>query len=651
MFEAGTIIGDKYEIIKEIGRGGMSVVYMAGDINIGKLWAIKVADLRGKADSAFMLQRFRDETDILKRVDHPVLPRIVDIIYQDNTICVVMDYIEGESLDKLVERKGSISQERVMKWAESLCDALRYLHNMNPPVIYRDMKPSNIILKPDGDIKLVDFGTVKEYSGDPMVSETALGTKGFAAPEQYGDRSGKSIGRADVRTDIYCLGMTMKYLMPSMSAGVEEIVTKCTRYDPDKRYQSCDELLRHIKNYKRLDRSYRKQCIKRMRSFLLAICFALCSAAVAVMGYGKMLQEINQSYNAMINEANAYIGTGRYEDAAASYMRAITEVDGARNEAYFKLLKLYSDYLGNTSEGLSCVTYYIDQGYKGIDKDNELLMQVAVDYFELLKDYGKSEQYFEMINRKQYPEAECYMSIAKSVSSIDADMGILSDNLISFEKLNEELPVSYRRLINQSFICGVYAAYIHKLEDSDDRLRKAAEKGLTIIEEYAEEDINAEYYIVFNQYLSLAYESMGDGAKSENLSQNYYEMAIGCLDVILETVLPTDGIAGMSGSQLREAKYCQKAGIYEKLGKYDDALHVYAAAEKEFDYKNTAVCIGHLSLLCSIEELKTSDVEKWNNEDLYYIYERGKTIPGVEEDYRWKKLMVKLAPLLYEKGG
>ena len=160
----GDVIDGKYEILRELGRGGMSIVYLAMDKRLNKQWAIK--EFRKDKDDEnrrVALESLLKEANIMKKLDHPTLPRIVDIIDQDSTIYIVMDYIEGESLNKVLDAYGAQPQDAVIEWAKQLSEVLDYLHTRKPPVIYRDMKPANIMLKPDGTIRLIDFGIAREY--------------------------------------------------------------------------------------------------------------------------------------------------------------------------------------------------------------------------------------------------------------------------------------------------------------------------------------------------------------------------------------------------------------------------------------------------------------------------------------------------------
>lgn len=174
MTEIGTILDGKYEILKMIGRGGMSYVYLAIDNRLNKQWAVKEVRTNGQ-NVNLLIERLVSETNILKKIDHPVIPRIVDILRENELIYVVMDYVEGRTMAEVLQTQGAQSQETVVEWGKQLADALYYLHSMNPPIIYRDMKPSNVMLKPDGGIKLIDFGTAKEFDVENVADTTALG--------------------------------------------------------------------------------------------------------------------------------------------------------------------------------------------------------------------------------------------------------------------------------------------------------------------------------------------------------------------------------------------------------------------------------------------------------------------------------------------
>ena len=614
------------------------------------------------------------EANILKMVDHPVLPRIVDIINYNGTVFVVMDYIEGRPLSEVLKLEGAQPQEKVIEWAKDLCSALDYLHSMNPPIIYRDMKPSNIMLKPDGKVKLIDFGTAKEFDVESLADTTALGTRGYAAPEQFGDARGRGIHKTDARTDIYSLGAALYHVLtgknpseppyvikpirdwdPSLSSGLEKIINKCTMPNPEDRYQSCTELIYDLEHYEELDDAFKRSCLKKMRSFLICAGLTVTFAAVAIGGYIGNEREKKLNYDNLINEGYADVVQGDYEGAAGLYVDAITQVDGSRNEAYLDLLDLYINYMNDAETGLSRVTYYIDQQYDSIDKDQKLLLTVAMDYFDVLKDYKSSAYYFNMLDQKEHPEAVYYSTIALAMGELNVDYESLTFNLKNFESTNDASTISINKLMNYRLLCIVYARSLQQMGDAADRLIEAANKGLAVLEVYDDDSVKAEYYTIYNQYLALAYERLGQKYIEEDpqRSQENYEKALECCDFILGMVTAGDGktVGSITDEKLREAKYCQKAEIYEMLQEYDKADEVYIQAEEEFGRTSIAVYAGHLSLLCKMEELKTTDVEKWDYNRLHKLYEQGQQVPEIQNDYRWKQLTQKLSPLFGKNGG
>ena len=212
MLEIGSLVDGKYKILNKVGQGGMSVVYLAMNEKANKQWAVKEVRKDGIKDFEVVKQGLVAETDILKKLSHPNLPSIVDVIDTEDSFIIIMDYIQGNSLNKALDEYGAQPQDHVIAWAKQLCDVLGYLHTRTPAIIYRDMKPANIMLKPDGNVTLIDFGTAREFKEKNLADTTCLGTVGYAAPEQFG-----GMGQTDARTDIYCLGATLYHLVTGMN--------------------------------------------------------------------------------------------------------------------------------------------------------------------------------------------------------------------------------------------------------------------------------------------------------------------------------------------------------------------------------------------------------------------------------------------------
>ena len=356
MLEIGSLIDGKYKILRVVGKGGMSVVYQAVNEKANKIWAIKEVRKDGVQNFEVVKQNLIVETELLKRFNHPNLPSIIDVIDSEDSFLIVMDYIEGNSLNKALETSGAQSQEDVIEWSKQLCDVLGYLHSRKPPVIYRDMKPANVMLKPDGNVSLIDFGTAREFKSSSVEDTTCLGTQGYAAPEQYGGH-----GQTDARTDIYCLGATMYHLVtghnpstppyemypirqwnPALSSGLEEIIIKCTQRNPNDRYQSCAELLYALDHYQDLDIENKKVQNLKWKTFLVSIILTIVMF-VGAIGFKFGANAVTAStYDSLVNQA---ANTTETDSSLGLYKEAI-EIEPSRFEAYTGILKvLMSDDL------------------------------------------------------------------------------------------------------------------------------------------------------------------------------------------------------------------------------------------------------------------------------------------------------------------
>lgn len=384
MLKIGSIIDGKYKILNKVGQGGMSVVYLAMNEKANKQWAIKEVRKDGVKDFELIKQGLIVETDMLKKLSHPSLPSIVDVIEDDNTFLIVMDYIQGNPLSKTLEEYGAQSQENVVEWAKQLCDVLGYLHSRKPPIIYRDMKPANVMLKPDGSITLIDFGTAREYKSKNIADTTCLGTIGYAAPEQFG-----GMGQTDARTDIYCLGATLYHLVtgmnpceppyeirpirqinPALSSGLEKIIMKCTQRDPDARYQSCAELMYDLEHFDEMDNTYRRKMKFRLGIFITSVILTIGFGCVAIWGNASAENVKSKNYSYILSNAKSL----------DDYYNAIL-TDPSKTDAYIELVNyLRTDTLTKEeADGLN-------QLQAGLDRKNSNGYSETVNVLEELKE-------------------------------------------------------------------------------------------------------------------------------------------------------------------------------------------------------------------------------------------------------------------------
>lgn len=477
MLEIGSLVDGKYKILNKVGQGGMSVVYLAMNERANKQWAVKEVRKDGVLDFESVKQGLVAETDILKRLDHPFLPSIVDVIDTDDSFIIIMDYIQGNSLDKALKEFGAQPEADVIEWAKMLCDVLGYLHTREPAIIYRDMKPANVMLKPDGTISLIDFGTARQHKASKVEDTTCLGTRGYAAPEQYG-----GMGQTDARTDIYCLGATIYHLVtgmnpgeppyeiypiraidPSLSPGLEKIILKCTQNDPNMRYQSCAELRYDLENYMVDDVAERAKLRGKLVKFATCCVLSVLFAAVSVWGYFSAESAKKSNYEYLFANAGS----------VSDYYSAII-LDPTRTEAYLGTedFKGMIDFMIDDGTLTSDEHIALSRLKLGIDKKDNSDNTTTVNVLEKLKKsnpegyedvcYAIGEAYlyyYQTVTKDKYneaskwfsesvsshPEAEMFCSIAKCLQSAKKfdDASHVSKAAAEYEKLWNEIGTLY----------------------------------------------------------------------------------------------------------------------------------------------------------------------------------------------------------------
>lgn len=351
MLEKGFVLEDRFEILKQIGEGGTSTVYLAINQKLNQQWVVKEISTPRQSK---ITQRVLQEANLMKNLDNPAIPRIVDIIEKEKEIYIVMDYVAGQSLAFKLKEEGPQPQELVVEWGKQICSVLSYLHSLDEPIIYHDLKPGNIILKePEHNLKLIDFGEARK-----LVNGNAPGggkTKEYAAPEQQKECRGNT----DRRTDIYCFGTTLYRLLTGkfppkapepvesireafpeleISKGMDNIIAKCTQLDPAKRFQTADELMHALHNIQLWDGDYLKQLKRKLYGFVGVIVLGFLFLG-AGFGFQKLADATNrQNYDILVNTDKGV----DYDTKITNYIAAI-EIDGTNTRAYRKLLEAYDE--------------------------------------------------------------------------------------------------------------------------------------------------------------------------------------------------------------------------------------------------------------------------------------------------------------------
>jgi serine/threonine protein kinase len=271
MINQDELIQGRYRVIRLLGSGGFGAVYLAEDQRLGRAVAIKEIDVArlGPEERPLAEQLFEREARMLAALDHPGLTRVWDFFQHDRRAFLVMEYVPGHTLrDLLHKANGPLDPAFVLECAIQLCAVLSYLHARRPQVIFRDLKPANVIVveplpaaanePPEPPVfRLIDFGIARFFKPEQTADTLVIGTPGYASPEQYGQ------GQTDPRSDIYSLGATLYHLLsgnvptsvppppltnanPTVSAELARIVARATRVDPADRYQNVEELRRDL---------------------------------------------------------------------------------------------------------------------------------------------------------------------------------------------------------------------------------------------------------------------------------------------------------------------------------------------------------------------------------------------------------------------
>ena len=506
MLKVGDLIDGKYKILNEIGRGGMSTVYLAINEKANKPWAVKEVRKNGISNRELVKQSLMVEINLLKKLKHKGLPSIVDIIDQQDNYLIVMDYIEGITLENIMQEGGVQPQEKVVDWAIQLCDVLQYLHTRKPAIIYRDMKPSNIMLRSDGSVVLIDFGTAREFKERHVEDTTCLGTQGYAAPEQFG-----GMGQTDERTDIYSLGATMYRLVaghnpseppyemypithwnPRLSTGLEGIIAKCTSKDPKSRYQSVQEVRYALEHYRDLDLDSIRRYRRNLRILLAAggMTVMLFGASGVSYAAADHMQKDEYAYNLEAGRRSP-----NKQDSIAFYQKAI-QTDCAGEEAYDQLLTLFTQdgvldeqeekvllqlsisvdkylerYKMQNPDGYAGLCYRIGSSYWYYYEHEEKRQAGAVAWFESAKVgfAGNPEKEQEWKRASTYVEiGNFYQRIVPAqISGTDQGMyGEYWNNLRRLKEWNDEAPDRdlvtlrlYREIVTKTL---EYAGYLQE---------------------------------------------------------------------------------------------------------------------------------------------------------------------------------------------
>jgi len=430
---SGDFIDGRYQVVREIGHGGMGIVYLAYHTRLQKYVVLK------KIKSNFTNSAFlRGEADILKSLHHTYLPQVYDFMQNGSDVYTVIDYIEGCDLEKYIQSGAVFDERQLLKWLKQLCEVLDYLHTREIPIIHSDIKPSNIIITPRGDICLIDFNISLDGG-----AEVRGYSREYASPEQFYKAMltvkrdpNAALVSLDMRTDVYSAGATLYKLMCGITPDAETaayplaamelsysepfraIIDKAMSPRPEKRFQSAGAMLRALQSLKKRDIRYKKYCaVQAMSNILLCVlcalgiylCFfgaravkteryniqytellRLCDAGEATAAsrlcdgilydFGVFLEKNSPEVLSEIQDitGNCLYENGDYANAAAFYEAALAYADTAENPE--TLYQNYAVTLVRQGENEKLEELLQTAGRQGISTDRFLLLNAQLAF-------------------------------------------------------------------------------------------------------------------------------------------------------------------------------------------------------------------------------------------------------------------------------
>ena len=580
----GTLLG-KYCLLEELGCGSQGRVFLAVDVRLQKKWAVKIfaGDDSGE-----------DEIRMLKELDHPMIPRIVD--YLDSPAGIVMDYLDGVDLAALAKAGRVFSEEEILGFGLALCDVLIYLHKRNPPVVYGDLKPHNLILTTQGKLKLIDFGCAGKAADRERGRHG--GTRGYAAPEQYE-------GKESILSDIYGLGMTLEAAGGKrLSAKLKRILKKCRRKNPSRRYQNVEQVQKKLLDCKK-ESEKRKAAPGRLAWILIALAGLL--ALNALIAAGKETAYLEA------------VGDGRFYEAAVLFPQ--------REEAYSYLLE-EGIRSGRTKETIRQIEGLIEMYPAQTENHHGLRLQIGRLYLRgtpleetFGPDYEQAKKWYDAVSEQRYPQVK---QEKKLLEILDG-----SGQSVNWKQAARSLKELYRHLSNEpsgeekrqmlELLAGVWLANRYYLEEAGE---VPLEKGIRLAREalFLAEEEERQGASLPALRLLLAW-----GCYLKGMREKEESLLLECLQLYQKT--REEVSLHQEEVILRRSAY-----IREELGQYQEAAKCY----EQLLQKNP----GDADACCQYALMEL--LENENREKALELYERAGRIKGAKENRNYHILKERL---------
>ncbi len=465
LFIMNKIVKGRYVLKEYIARGGMGEVWLCFDIVMKVNWAIKI--IKNLTMNTVIKGEYLKEVEILKHINHPSIPKVKDYIVELPYHYIVMEYIDGITLYHKVEKEGKQEENHVLNWGLELCDILLYLHSMSPsPIIYKDLKPDNIILDKNERLKLVDFGISCYQTSSECFIGPFLGTPGYASPEQI------RLGILDTRSDIYNFGTTLLFLLTGntysgcfpnhelqhISKPLCDCLKRCLMHRPSKRYQTMDELKKELYNIIYYHNK-KRICVSVIAivAFLSSILFVFSYIGVEVY---STLKKKERFESAMQN--HDYQAAIKYQDSNVEPYLLY----------YVQCIQTFAN-----SDYQEAIKYAIQQvellDTSKIENPDRLFYQIAQDclFINTIEYYEKSFDYFSKIthaDNKVKKDVQVYLnvpSLLKNYFTLNEDEVLeLNNQLYDIYKLAEEEVDSNKKLAHYFILLEILKSRSNDLE-------------------------------------------------------------------------------------------------------------------------------------------------------------------------------------------
>ena len=500
---------------------------------------------------------------------------------------------------------------------------------------------------------MIDFGTARKYNYDSVSDTTCLGTIGYAAPEQF---AGETLRQTDARTDIYNLGATMYHLLTgvnpseppyelypirrwdeSLSNGLEKIILRATRKDPDKRFNDCKEMSYALQHFRDLDDSYIATQKKKIYLFVASLILSFTFFSMAIVVNGMEKREISKVYNNYLSEAALKIASAGSENVVDSdilkLFRDAINISPNSTEAYIRMLDYYCD-LGQTRNGLMAISAMIASGTGDLGNNDDLMMRMGQIYFlgnskdtEFNIDYGTAARYFDKVNIKKYPQAKYYSSLARSLSEIGTDWNIIVKDMKNVDEylnteVNEEEKAEIYITLSKIYRSNAFAIQKVGEKPFDKAMELLNKAGEILNSSYIDKDLKEKYLPELYFGFADAYYRRANIEPDEKESRNDLYEAVSYYERYLIFATPEQTVL-----------FKNRVGdIYRVLGEYKRAAEEYEDIIEKYPEDATAYISLATMLLIDMKDVNTSAM----------IYMKAGELPDIEFNSNFVSLKNKL---------